>query len=516
VHQVRPTVRAILVLILATILFRLPVLINARDVNSDAAAVALQAIHLLRGEWSWLLWGPGYQSSIDPAITAPFFAVFGASPRTLTIVPILGQIVVASLAVVVLGKRIGTPGALVAVVPLLVVTNWGLTWPILSANRQWCVAVVFAAIWLLDGAAASSRPLLRYALGSLLSIVAILIDLYSILFLPGMLGLIALCTLDPPHHRRAIARRASAAATGLLIGAAIFLATRASPSVQTAPAQLTTGRIAHNLDLLCSRCLPLALGYGLYTDHVVHTQRDVRIVPMPWLALLIIGGWSLPAGIVASAVLSVTNRHIPWQTRRLGIFGFVSAAGAVGGFVFSVMPVDAWAVRYLGPIFWTAPFALAPLGARLGTYRLTLAMLPWFLVATISGWLSYGFYVDGPIPRYSIGPAMQEIDQLRDLLRSRGIRYGAADYWLAYRLSFLFLENPIIVPLQPDDDRYEPYRIAYLNEPVTALIFHPHWPPQRPEPYARYLDANRIGYETAQAGQYMVLIVTRQVPDRVN
>jgi hypothetical protein len=515
-HQAPSILRAILLLVIATILFRLPILINARDVNSDAAAVALQAMHLLRGEWSWLLWGPGYQSAIDPLITAPFFAIFGPSAHVLMIVPILGQIVVASLAVIVLRKRIGALPAVLAVLPLLVVTNWGLTWPILSANRQWCVAVIFAAVWLLDGAAASARPLRRYALGSFLGLFAIVIDLYAVLFAGGMLSLILLCLLDPPCTRRIIARRALIAGGAVLLAAAVFLVSRLNPSAQTAPAELTFERIGHNLELLWNRCLPLALGYGLYTDNVVHTQRSVRIAPMPWLALLIVGGWSLVAGIIGGAVLGITSRRVSWEARRLGIFGFVSALGAITGFIFSVMPVDVWAVRYLGPMFWMAPFALAPLAAWLGARRLALAIAPWFLVATISGWLSYGFYVNGPMPRYSIGPAMHEIDQLRDLLRRRGIRYAAADYWLAYRLTFLFLEEPTIVPLQPDDDRYEPYRTAYLNEPVTALIFHPHWPPERPEPYARYLDANGIAYQTLQAGQYTVLIVTRQPPDRVH
>src|SRR5215510_2802496 len=48
-----------------SVLFRIPPLLNARGVNSDAAVVGLQALHILQGEWSWFLWGAPYQASFD-------------------------------------------------------------------------------------------------------------------------------------------------------------------------------------------------------------------------------------------------------------------------------------------------------------------------------------------------------------------------------------------------------------------------------------------------------------------
>ena len=63
--------------------FRWPALLNADSTNSDAAIVGLQAMHLLRGEWSPFLWGSGYQTSVDSAVAAGFFAVLGPTPRAL-------------------------------------------------------------------------------------------------------------------------------------------------------------------------------------------------------------------------------------------------------------------------------------------------------------------------------------------------------------------------------------------------------------------------------------------------
>ena len=74
-------------LLVASVVARLPALVNARGVNSDAAVVGLQAMHILRGEWSWFLWGAGYQASFDAALVAAAFAITGPSALTLMAVP---------------------------------------------------------------------------------------------------------------------------------------------------------------------------------------------------------------------------------------------------------------------------------------------------------------------------------------------------------------------------------------------------------------------------------------------
>src|SRR6476619_3263476 len=51
-------------LLLMAVLFCLPALINASGVHADAATVGLQAEHILRGEWSWFIWGTDYQGAI--------------------------------------------------------------------------------------------------------------------------------------------------------------------------------------------------------------------------------------------------------------------------------------------------------------------------------------------------------------------------------------------------------------------------------------------------------------------
>ena len=65
-------------LLVAAVVARLPALINARGVNSDAAVVGLQAMHILRGEWSWFPSrrpGAAHAEECLPGVTAaPFVA----------------------------------------------------------------------------------------------------------------------------------------------------------------------------------------------------------------------------------------------------------------------------------------------------------------------------------------------------------------------------------------------------------------------------------------------------------
>ena len=79
-------------LLFATLIFRLPPLLNAAGVGSDAAIVGLQARHMLRGELSPFLWGAGYQGSLEAALLAVAFAVAGASPLVLMPVPLCGHL----------------------------------------------------------------------------------------------------------------------------------------------------------------------------------------------------------------------------------------------------------------------------------------------------------------------------------------------------------------------------------------------------------------------------------------
>jgi hypothetical protein len=498
---------ALVLLLLAALLFRLPMLINARALNSDTAIVGLQAMRLLRGEWSWLLWGVGYQSSVDAMLAAAAFAIFGASPLVLLVVPTIAHLAVILITFAILRKRLTTGSAVACVLPL-VFTPWAVNYMILWANRESCILLVFVAVWLIDGASESRRPLLRYALGCCIGALALAVDLYAILFVPGLIVLALLSVFD---QASAWKRRAAACAIGAAIGAIAILACRFAPGATASQASASLEQFNANASLLWNSCLPFSLGYALLRDSDAMMRPELFRLGMPWLALQVIAGWSLLLGIAAGGTMIVSAK-IPWRLRRLGAMGLITAIATIGSFLISIMPVDLWASRYLGPLFWFAPFALAPLAAWVGTRRFVTMLTPYLIVAMIGGWLSYGAAVSGPLLRVSRAAVASEEQQLRDFLRARGIHYAAADYWLAYRLTFLWHEDPIVVPLDPVRDRYSPYRDQFVAQPHSALIFDPIHAPTLPEPFESYLKANHIPYESEKIAGFEVLITDRTKP----
>src|SRR5579871_3071973 len=104
--------------LLATLLFRVPPMINAGAVNSDAAVVGLQGMHLLHGEWSPLLWGTTYQASFDSLLAGLLFAIAGAKPWVLFSVPLLGMMAMVAMAFDVLRRRTSPEAAFVCTLPL--------------------------------------------------------------------------------------------------------------------------------------------------------------------------------------------------------------------------------------------------------------------------------------------------------------------------------------------------------------------------------------------------------------
>jgi hypothetical protein len=103
----------------------------------------------------------------------------------------------------------------------------------------------------------------------------------------------------------------------------------------------------------------------------------------------------------------------------------------------------------------------------------------------------------------------QEEQEVARVLRERGVTAAAAQYWLSYRLSFLFEENPTVMPLSPGEDRYLPYRQAFERASRVALIFHPSEPRAQPEPYEAMLRQQGARYARLEAAGFTLLILSR-------
>ncbi len=491
---------------IVAILLRVPPLLNAMDVNSDAAVVGLQAMHMLRGEWTWFLWGAGYQSALDSALTAAAFAVLGISPLVLMLVPLCGFLLVVWMALAVLRERVGLASA-AACVLVLVVASPAINPVTVTPPRQWAIVLVFASVWLLDRASASRRSSARFALGTLCAALAVFVDLFALTFVPGVVLFAWLCVVGDTDDRATRLRRARACLVGAALGGGAVLIVRLAAQAPTGGAlSMGTYHLRQRLVLLWDTCLPFSLGYNLYDDGAEKFTRALRAAPLPWYVLQLLAGWSLCVGIGAGGALFSTRR-LPLAVRRLGVLGAVVAATTIAGWVVSTAPVDMWTVRYLGPIFWFAPFALAPVAVHLRARRFALAMAPYLIVMTIALWASYGFYVDGALPRhYAAERFDRQAPQLRDFLLSRGVRYAASDYWFAYRFSFVFREDPIIAPIELSQNRYDPYMRAFRAEPLKAWIFHPAWSRTPMEPCLGVLRERNIPFSRHRVGEFTVIL----------
>ena len=129
--------------------------------------------------------------------------------------------------------------------------------------------------------------------------------------------------------------------------------------------------------------------------------------------------------------------------------------------------------------------------------------------------ISLSANVEGATIRLENGKAVDEL-ALASALRARGLRYGLADYWVAYRLTFLMREDPILVPWHAELDRYAPYRRAMEAEQTIAYVYDPYWSVEDLAYRKSELQSGKGGFEPAfeefRVGRYSVLVLKRSRP----
>ena len=290
--------------------------------------VGLQALHLLRGEWSPFLWGSGYQTSVDAMVAAFVFLFTGPSPLGLMASSLAGHIVLTWLAFDALRRCL--PGehrawtAALLVFPLVFAPDPVHTY-VLYPPRQASLTLVFLAFWLTHGAAASRRPLVRFGAGGAVAFLAVYADPYALLFLP---------VAGPARSPRGAGRREdarSSAPRGSFAGWARARAARVAgvvpyqllrhhPLASHGQTSLTLDVARHNLDLLLDPCGPWLLSTKVYA--AVH-MTDYQ----PWQtgagfhAFQVAAAAILVAGLVSGGALFFAREPALGSVRRLGLAG---------------------------------------------------------------------------------------------------------------------------------------------------------------------------------------------------
>jgi hypothetical protein len=451
---------ALALVLAASVAFRWPAIVNAAETNSDAAVVGLQAMHMLHGEHSWFLWGSGYQTSIDSAYAAVVFGVFGASPRALLMSSLSLHLALTALAWSTIARRIDPWRAAIAVWPL-VLTSSPLQTYVLYPPREASLAIMMAALWALDRAAdARARAL---AVGGALIGVACFADPYALVLAPAVGAFGAACAIDRANMRET-GRRILAFAAGVLLGMMPFIVLRSSARATGGQLALSGSLIAHNARLLADG-LAWTVGARAWSANDAMTYAPwggpaiVRVVAF-------IGGVLFVVAIACGGACAFLKRF-PWSVRRLAVVGGLALPVTIAGFLASPMVMDLFSSRYLAAIPLLAPFALAPIAHSLRARTFALAMAPCAFACGLAGWVGYG-----PFLRNTHGPPSDEM-ALEHALAASGVRMAMADYWVAYRTTFLTNERLVVVPTNAAEDRYAPYRADFDASPIVAYVFDP-------------------------------------------
>lgn len=480
-------------------LYRLPPLLNAGDTNSDAAIVGLQAMHLLRGEFSWHLFGSTYQTSVDSAVAALWFLVLGATPFALMLSSLAGHVILTWLSYAVLARHVSKAAAAVLVMAL-VFCSAPVHGNVLYPPRQAALTLVFFAMWFMEGIDKSPRDGLRAGAGGVVALLACFADPYALIFLP-LVGVHLLLAARDPSKARWM-KRVAAGGAGMALGVVPLMLLLASPESRHGETKMTLAVVEHNWTVLREACLPWVLGTKVYAP--VHEMDYVPWVAPPAVVAIQWLGLASLVGLLLGAVFVVASPGTPWGVRRIGAVGLLSVPLTLCAFLVSSMVMDQFSARYLVAMLLFLPWAFAPVAHRWTGWRFAAYAAPYLTSAAIGGWIAYAPAVSGPAVRTGLS---RDDDAMGEKLRALGVRVAMADYWVAYRETFLFRESPIVVPSHLAQDRYRPYREAFAREREYAYLVD-RWRSEEPEAtVAERLSLSGARYERIEVGDLVAFVV---------
>jgi hypothetical protein len=318
-----------------------------------------------------------------------------------------------------------------------------------------------AALWALDRAADSRARAL--AVGGALIGLACFADPYALVLAPALGAFGIACAIDRANARET-KRRLAVFVAGVVLGSVPFMVLRSSARATDGQLALSGSLVAHNARLLMDG-LAWTVGARAWSANDAMTYA-------PWggpaiVRAIAFAGGALFVVAIACGGAGVFARRLPWGVRRLAVAGGLALPVTIAGFLTSPMVMDLFSSRYLAAIPLLAPFALAPIAYSLRARTFALAMAPCAFACGVAGWVGYG-----PFLHDSRGRPSDEL-ALAHALEASGVRLAMADYWVAYRATFLTGEGLVVVPSNPAEDRYAPYRADFDTSPLVAYVFDP-------------------------------------------
>lgn len=458
-----PDIIAFAGIALLTCIYLLPEIANAAFVNDDIAVIGLQAMHILRGEWSWFIWSNHYQGSLYALIAAVAFKLSSPSETALFASSLIGLFVAQAFLYSLLRRHVSLPDAfLLSLLPAFTAPAYSL-WKFYP--RFWCIAIALATLWLLDAAPRMKRAPFVYAAAAILVVFNVYVDEYSLFFAPAVVALALLSAFDPPAGWRDGRVRAGAFAGALCVAGAIWLVVRSRIHDNAGFGVAGAARVADNVRLLATRCAPYLLG-ARWFDH----GKVNGVQPGLLLQILLWAAAACFVGACIAGAARIAARRDDWGGRRLAASAFASWIFSIISFTASRMTTDALAVRYLGAIIFTAPLALIPLAKRLRQRTLAALVVPFLCASFAAGAIDqeYGAQTLATLAHpESVNASARAASEF---LKAQGVTYAVSEYWNTYRLTFLNRERLIFVCIFPNMNFYAPYQAGYESADKVAFL----------------------------------------------
>ena len=438
----------VLALVVTLVVWRSGVLVfwAQAQFDSDQAVFGLMAKHLAEGRaFPVFMYGQSYILAVQAWMAAPLFLVFGASVPALKFPLLLISIAVAVLLVRLLEREAGLRPMLAAVAALpFIVPAPGTAAQLLEASGGNLETFLYVLLlWL-----TRRRP---WLCGLILGVGFVQRE-FTVYGLVALVGVWAV--------EGVLFTRLGWLRVGRLVLAAsgVWLAIQALRLVSSAAGPGTTianldGAPNNLLELAGRTCIaPATMAKGaarLVTEHwpqllgtAVYRLSDFSIESR--LTQGLAWSWILPAAAILLALVRIAmadralNRRLAVSVcGYLVLVGSLSAAGYVVGrcgeirfYTMRYELLSILAIVALGGWFLRVERAAAARGAWIAL------VVAWTLLAGTAHARLWREYLTGP-------PVAAKAEIAR-LLDAEGVRYGRADYWMAYYVSFFTKERVIL------------------------------------------------------------------------
>lgn len=449
-----------------------------RPVNSDEAIVGLMAKQILDGHFSAFYWGQTYGGG-EPYLVAALFGIFGTSVWALRAVSVLLSVVAAFLTWRIVRQVVVDPalavlaGAAVWVSPRIAVSastlelgfrglttacGLGLLLVALKIQKGDDRLAVFAGLGLLAGVGWWSSPeVVYYGLPA------------------GALVVVAIVGDTRIRRGRRWLIRLVAALVAAAVGALPWLYANVNSglsSLRTGAFQVPPGspHYTGRLKTFFEYSFPMLVNLRNRGNGAWLGGETVGLVVLCLFLVVLTAALVLCAlAGVRALILALGVVLFPF----LVVLSPTSWFWQDGRYVVFVVPMLV-IVLVVGCAEAARRMARARGGAQRGVSLGRLLASGLFALVMVVSAFNFGAFVNSLDTVFSgwTNPDVPTARAIADLEAS-GIRYGYADYWVAYRADLLSDGRLQITTAGADDDRWESLDARVKNSPKTAWLFVP-------------------------------------------